>query len=97
MSVTSSHVTVFTRGVAPALPPEARQLKEDNGSAGYTSLLVLVVCVVAGSLVLAYGLQWESVSGRRRWRALVAYVLAVRQSLFQARTAELGSRSRSSS
>ncbi len=68
--------TIFTRGVAPALPPEARQLKEENGSAGYTSLLVLVVCVVAFSLVLAHVLDWEGI-----WAAslsgVLAYVLAL--------------------
>ena len=73
--------TIFNRNVAPALPPEARQLKEDNGSAGYTSLLVLLVCVVAGSLVLAYGLHWEGI-----WAAsmagLAAYVLAVANRTF---------------
>ena len=68
--------TIFTPGVAPALPPEARQLKEDNGSAGYTSLLVLVAGVVAGSLMLAYILHWEGI-----WAAslsgLLAFVLAL--------------------
>ncbi len=68
--------TIFTPGVAPALPPEARQLKEDNGSAGYTSLLVLVVCVVACSLVLAHVLHWDGI-----WAAslsgVLAYVLAL--------------------
>ena len=68
--------TIFTPGVAPALPPEARQLKEDNGSAGYTSLLVLLACVVACSLVLAHVLDWEGI-----WAAslsgVLAYVLAI--------------------
>ncbi|TBR27294.1 MAG: TRAP transporter large permease subunit, partial [Reyranella sp.] len=68
--------TIFTPGVAPALPPEARQLKEDNGSAGYTSLLVLVACVIACSLVLAHVLHWEGI-----WAAslsgVLAYVLAI--------------------
>jgi TRAP-type mannitol/chloroaromatic compound transport system permease large subunit len=74
--------TIFTRGVAPALPPEARQLKEDNGSAGYTSLLVLVVCVVACSLVLAYGLHWDGIWATSL-SGLLAYVLALANRTFK--------------
>ena len=74
--------TIFTRGVAPALPPEARQLKEDNGSAGYTSLLVLVVGVVACSLVLAYGLHWDGIWATSL-SGLLAYVLALANRTFK--------------
>jgi tripartite ATP-independent transporter DctM subunit len=68
--------TLITPGAAPALPPEARQIKEDDGSAGYPSLLVLLGVVVAIAASLVYFLDWEDI-----WAAsaagLVAYVAAV--------------------
>ena len=63
--------TVLNPGIAPALPPEARQFKENDGSAGYTSLLVLVAGVVACALFLAYGLHWEGI-----WASSMAGLLA---------------------
>lgn len=41
-------VTIASPKMTPALPPEARTIREDDGSAGNTSLLV-VVALVAGS------------------------------------------------
>ncbi len=68
--------TIINPRVAPALPIEARQLREDNGSAGYTSLLLLVAAVVACAMALEYLLHWEGI-----WAAsfsgLLAYALAV--------------------
>ncbi len=74
--------TILNAKVAPALPPEARQIKEDDGSAGYTSLLVLVVLVVALGLVLAHYLHWEGI-----WAAagagIAAYVVALVNRFFR--------------
>ena len=68
--------TIINPRVAPALPIEARQLREDNGSAGYTSLLVLVAAVVVCALALEHLLHWDGI-----WAAsfsgLLAYALAV--------------------
>ncbi|WP_422002125.1 TRAP transporter large permease [Reyranella sp.] len=68
--------TILNPSCAPALPPEARQLKEDDGSAGYTSLLVLVVAVVVIALGLSHFLEWEGIWA---WAAagLVAYAVAL--------------------
>ncbi|MFN9503093.1 MAG: TRAP transporter large permease subunit [Rubrivivax sp.] len=44
-------VAVVKPGWVPALPPEARIYREDNGASGHVSLLVLLgVCAVAGYL-----------------------------------------------
>ncbi|MFA6019925.1 MAG: TRAP transporter large permease subunit [Rhodospirillales bacterium] len=41
-------VTIFNPKAAPALPPEARTIKEADGSAGYPSLVIVVgVCAAA--------------------------------------------------
>ena len=73
--------TVLNSKCAPALPPEARQIKEDDGSAGYTSLLVLVVAVTAASWALTHFLHWEAI-----WAislsSLVAYVFALANRAF---------------
>lgn len=74
--------TVVNSKMAPALPLEARQLREPNSSAGYASLLVLVVCVVACSFFLAHVLHWEGI-----WAAsmsgLLAYALALANRIFK--------------
>ena len=46
-------ITVFRPAWAPALPPEARTMREPNGKSGTTSLLVLVVVAVVASVVFA--------------------------------------------
>jgi TRAP-type mannitol/chloroaromatic compound transport system permease large subunit len=74
--------TVLDASHAPALPPEARQLKEDDGSAGYTSLAVLVAAVVAIAFVLGSYFEWEDI-----WAAaaagLVAYAIALANRAFK--------------
>jgi TRAP-type mannitol/chloroaromatic compound transport system permease large subunit len=74
--------TLITPGAAPALPPEARQIKEDDGSAGYPSLVVLLAVVTAIAVALVYYLDWEdiwavSVAG------LVAYAVAIANRVFK--------------
>ncbi|WP_119417980.1 TRAP transporter large permease [Desertibaculum subflavum] len=67
--------TVLKPSSAPALPLEARTIREDDGSAGYTSLGVLVAACIAGGLALSHLVDWHGI-----WAAafvgLVAYVLA---------------------
>ena len=46
-------VTVFRPAWAPALPLEARTFREDNGSSGLVSLLVLLVIATATALAFA--------------------------------------------
>jgi TRAP-type mannitol/chloroaromatic compound transport system permease large subunit len=46
-------VTLVKPGRAPALPPEARAIREDDGSAGLRSLGVLFVVSVAAAVVFA--------------------------------------------
>src|SRR4051812_4287547 len=46
--------TVVQPSSAPALPPDALNLREANGGAGYPSLLIVVALTVAA----AYGLTW---------------------------------------
>ncbi|MBS0521742.1 MAG: TRAP transporter large permease subunit [Proteobacteria bacterium] len=68
--------TIVQASSAPALPPEARQLKEDDGSAGYASLIVLLVIVTAIGVGLNMYLDWEDI-----WAAagagVIAYVVAL--------------------
>jgi TRAP-type mannitol/chloroaromatic compound transport system permease large subunit len=67
--------TIMHPAAAPALPPEARTIREDDGSAGYTSLIVIMVACVAGGIALSHLLDWNGI-----WAAamvgLVAYVVA---------------------
>jgi GntP family gluconate:H+ symporter len=46
-------VTLFKPSWAPALPPEARTIREDNGKSGLTSLLLLFIASVAASVLFA--------------------------------------------
>ena len=52
----------FKPNMVPALPPEARSLKEKDGSSGLTSLLVLTLLCVAVSIFAAHNMptihQW---------------------------------------
>ena len=73
--------TVLNSKCAPALPPEARQIKEDDGSAGYTSLLVLVIAVTVASWALTHFLLWESIWAIS-FSALVAFGFAVANRAF---------------
>jgi len=43
-------VAVFKPQLVPALPPEARTLREDNGDSGFTSLLILTMISVAAAM-----------------------------------------------
>ena len=74
--------TIVSPRSAPALPAEARQLKEDDGKAGYTSLLVLLALTVAIGLALTYYLEWEDI-----WAiataGLVAYAIALANRTFK--------------
>lgn len=73
--------TVLNSSCAPALPPEARQIKEDDGSGGYRSLLVLVISVAVAAWALTHFLDWESI-----WAvslsSLVAYGFALANRAF---------------
>ena len=73
--------TVLNSKCAPALPPEARQIKEDDGSGGYPSLLVLVVAVVAASWTLAELLHWDGIWAIS-FSSLVAYGFALANRAF---------------
>ena len=44
--------TVIKPGLAPALPPEALTMREDNGQAGYASLLAITVAAVSAAYLL---------------------------------------------
>ncbi|MBX3605993.1 MAG: TRAP transporter large permease subunit [Piscinibacter sp.] len=46
-------VTLWRPRWAPALPPEARSIKQDDGSAGLPSLVVVVVLAVGGAIAFA--------------------------------------------
>jgi TRAP-type mannitol/chloroaromatic compound transport system permease large subunit len=74
--------TILNHSVAPALPPEARQIKEDDGSAGYLSLLILVIVVTGIGVVLNLYYGWEDI-----WSAasagLIAYAVALINKVFK--------------
>jgi len=44
--------TVIKPGLAPALPPEALTMREDNGGAGYASLLAIIIAAVLAAYLL---------------------------------------------
>ena len=46
-------LAIFKPQWVPALPPEARTLKDDNGKSGVTSLLILTAICVAASIYVA--------------------------------------------
>ena len=46
--------TVVQPEAAPALPPDALNLREESGRAGYLSLLVIIVLTVAAGYVLTW-------------------------------------------
>jgi len=50
-------LAIFKPKLVPALPPEARTLREPNGSAGYTSLAVLAVLSTVVAVVLAQNME----------------------------------------
>ncbi|MBS0291630.1 MAG: TRAP transporter large permease subunit [Proteobacteria bacterium] len=50
-------LAIFKPKMVPALPPEARTLREPNGSAGYTSLALLVVLSTVVAVVLAHNME----------------------------------------
>lgn len=67
--------TILNPSSAPALPREARTIREDDGSAGYTSLLVLVVACFAGGIALSHFLGWHGIWASA-FVGLIAYALA---------------------
>lgn len=50
-------LAIFKPAMVPALPPEARSLKEKDGSSGLTSLLVLTVLCVGVSIFAAQNME----------------------------------------
>jgi TRAP-type mannitol/chloroaromatic compound transport system permease large subunit len=52
-------VSMIFPNAAPALPPEARTLKEADGSAGITSVLVMVLLIAGISVAAYYFLRYE--------------------------------------
>ncbi len=53
-------VTMIKPAAAPALPIEARTIREDNGSAGLRSVLALVIVSMAGAIAFAKNLPAET-------------------------------------
>ena len=49
-------IAIFKPTMVPALPPEARSLKEQDGSSGLTSLLVLTILCVGVSVFAAHNM-----------------------------------------
>src|SRR5437764_6015723 len=58
-------VTVMRRDWAPALPPEARALREPNGDSGTISLLFLVIIALAVSLAVGHYYRPEAPTDER--------------------------------
>ena len=50
-------LAIFKPAMVPALPPEARSLKEKDGSSGLTSLLILTVLCVGVSIFAAFHME----------------------------------------
>ena len=50
-------LAIFKPKMVPALPPEARSLREPNGSAGYTSLTLLILLSTVVAVVLAQNME----------------------------------------
>src|SRR5713226_5576571 len=67
-------MTIVRPNSAPALPPEALTMREDNGKAGYPSLGITVAVAVAGGYLLGYRLDviWAAAAA-----GLAAYVVAL--------------------
>jgi len=74
-------IAVFKPQWAPALPLEARTIREPDGSAGYMSLVVLLAICVATSWALCRFLHWQPI-----WAiaavAIAAYVAAQANKIF---------------
>ena len=66
--------TLIFPKAAPALPKDAITIHEDDGRAGYTSLLVVVVAAVAGAYALTY---WTQPIWACAIVGLVAYLIAM--------------------
>jgi TRAP-type mannitol/chloroaromatic compound transport system permease large subunit len=80
-------ITLFRPQWAPALPPEARSIREPDGSSGMRSLVVLLVLTVIASVVFAK-LYPESpfdemLVSSLFFGVLVAFVLALLNKLFK--------------
>jgi len=65
-------VSMVRKDAAPALPPEARAIREDNGSSGVLSLLVMVALVIAGT----YGFEVLLRSWAPGWAHQNEFILA---------------------
>ena len=62
-------MAIFKPSWAPALPPEARTIREDNGKSGIPSLLVLTAVSVAAAIVL--GEYWANIVAWQKGTAVV--------------------------
>src|SRR5262249_27563999 len=67
-------VTILFPKAAPALPPEAIMVRDDNGKVGYLSLAVIVIAAFVGGYLLTYEMHaiWASAIA-----GLAVYVTAV--------------------
>ena len=74
--------TLFNPKLAPPLPFEAITIRDDNGSLGYTSLLVVVVLCIAGAIGLTHVVDWEPI-----WAValvgLIAFIVAQVNKIFR--------------
>ena len=65
-------LAIFKPQSVPAIPPEARTLRDENGKSGVTSLLVLTGICVAASMYVAKNMAalhtWWSVKPLTAWR-----------------------------
>ena len=81
-------IAMFRPSWAPALPPEARTIREDDGNHGMRSLQVLTVIAVAAAVLFARWLPAdtatdETIVGAMSVGVGVAFVLAVLNKLFR--------------
>ncbi|WP_151634298.1 TRAP transporter large permease [Noviherbaspirillum aerium] len=90
-------VSIFKPHFVPALPPEARNLREPNGNSGVVSLLALLVLAVGASFAFAsyYGARHPNAAGDEVgiYSAAVGIAIAFALALIN-RTLKLGMLSR---
>src|SRR5260370_4534185 len=58
-------LTFLKPGCAPALPPEARSLREPNGDSGTTSLLFLVIVAIVVAIAVGHYYRPEAPTDER--------------------------------
>ncbi|WP_374431504.1 TRAP transporter large permease [Ideonella dechloratans] len=81
-------VAIFKKDWAPALPPEARTIREDNGSSGLPSLAVLTAVSVAAAVLFARSRPAETATDELIVTSMcvgvgLAFVLAVVNKIFK--------------